>query len=130
MPARLLPLAAVLLCWPAALAAAGPADGGTDRLPILGFQSDDSSPGLIAADARGLGSVGVDGVNLTGPGAVSTPTAADRAQLSASHRAGLPAVLLVGTARRGSMTSPSRWRGARSLAGGPSGRSPARWRPT
>jgi spore germination protein len=66
-------------------------------LPILGFQSDGSPSSLISQDASGLGSVGVDGLNLTGkPGAVSAPAASDRAQLAAAHAAGLPAVMLVG----------------------------------
>jgi len=71
--------------------------GGTHRLPVLGFQSDSSPTSLIARDGPGLGSVGVDGVDLTGrPGAVSAPGASDRDQLTAAHAAGLPAVLLVG----------------------------------
>jgi spore germination protein len=80
----------------AALAfAATPASSPT--LPVLGFQSDGSPISLIARDAPGLGSVGVDGVNLTGtPGAVSAPPASDRAQLAAAHASVLPAVLLVG----------------------------------
>jgi spore germination protein len=74
--------------------AAGRADA---RLPVLGFQSDGSPARLIAADAPGLGSVGVDGLNLTGaPGAVSAPSGSDLRQLAAAHRAALPAVLLVG----------------------------------
>ena len=39
--------------------------------------------------------VGVDGVNLTGAGTVSAPTAADRKQLARAHAHGLPGVLLV-----------------------------------
>jgi spore germination protein len=75
----------------------GGAPATSSALPILGFQSDGSPTSLIAQDAGGLGSVGVDGLNLTGkPGAVSAPAAADRAQLAAAHAAGLPAVLLVG----------------------------------
>ncbi len=71
--------------------------GAPAALPILGFQSDGSRTSLIGEDAAGLGSVGVDGVDLTGrPGAVSAPVASDRAQLAAAHAAGLPAVLLVG----------------------------------
>jgi spore germination protein YaaH len=79
----------------AALAFGAPAAAPT--LPVLGFQSDGSPTSLIAQDAPGLGSVGVDGLNLTGkPGAVSAPAASDRAQLAAAHAAGLPAALLVG----------------------------------
>jgi spore germination protein YaaH len=88
MIAALLSVAALAL---GATPAASPAR------PILGFQSDGSPPSLISQDASGLGSVGVDGVDLTGkPGAVSAPAASDRAQLAAAHAAGLPAVLLVG----------------------------------
>jgi spore germination protein len=75
----------------------GSAPATAPTLPILGFQSDGSPTSLIAQDAAGLGSVGVDGLNLAGkPGAVSAPEASDRAQLAAAHAAGLPAVLLVG----------------------------------
>jgi spore germination protein len=87
------------------------------RLPILGFQSDGSPTSLIAADAPGLGSVGVDGLNLTGPpGAVSRPTAADRRQLAAADHAGLPAALLVGnySNRIGDFSEPLAWRTLRS----------------
>jgi len=86
-------LAVSLLVSPAAASVEA---AGTSRLPVLGFQSDGSTPALIAADAPGLAAVGVDGVNLTGPGSVSTPAVADRAQLAAAHRAGLTAMLLVG----------------------------------
>jgi spore germination protein YaaH len=65
-------------------------------LPVFGFQSDGSPTSVIGMSAAALGSVGVDGLNLTGPGRVSVPTSQDRAQLFAAHRAGLPAVLLVG----------------------------------
>jgi spore germination protein YaaH len=101
---------AVVAWWPAApRAEAG--------LPILGFQSEDSPASLIAADAPGLGSVGVDGLNLTGaPGAVSRPTVADRRQLAAARHAGLPAVLLVGnySDRLGDFSEPLAWRTLRS----------------
>lgn len=40
--------------------------------------------------------VGIDGVNLDGPGSVSEPDAAARRQLGRAHRDGLPGVLLVG----------------------------------
>jgi spore germination protein len=81
----------------AALAAGAPAPAPAGLLPILGYQSDGAPSSLIAADAPGLGSVGVDGLNLTGaPGAVSAPASSDRAQLAAAEDAGLPAVLLVG----------------------------------
>ncbi len=80
----------------AALALGG-TPAASPALPILGFQSDGSPTSLIARDAAGLGSVGVDGVDLSGkPGAVSAPVGTDRAQLAAAHAAGLPAVLLIG----------------------------------
>jgi spore germination protein len=64
-------------------------------LAVLGFQSDYSPAHLIGDNAKAMSLVGVDGVNLTGPGTVSAPTAADKHQLSVSHDHGLPAVLLV-----------------------------------
>jgi len=88
---------AALLSSAALAVSLGAAPAASPALPILGFQSDGSPTSLIAQDAAGLGSVGVDGVDLTGkPGAVSAPVARDRAQLAAAHAAGLPAVLLVG----------------------------------
>ena len=65
------------------------------RLAVLGFQSDYSPTALIGENAKAMTVVGVDGVNLTGPGAVSAPTAADRHQLAVAHAHGLKAVLLV-----------------------------------
>lgn len=62
---------------------------------MLGFQSDYSPAHLIADNAKAMTLVGVDGVDLTGPGTVSEPTASDRRQLAAAHAHGLPAVLLV-----------------------------------
>ncbi len=76
-----------------ALAAASSAAPG--GLAVLGFQSDYSPARLIAENATALTVVGVDGVNLGGPGGVSKPTAADRHQLAVAHAHGLPAVLLV-----------------------------------
>jgi len=73
--------------------------GGTQAatpLAVLGFQSDYSPTRLIAQNAKAMTVVGVDGVDLTGPGTVSSPTAADRSQLASAHAHGLPAVLLVG----------------------------------
>ena len=64
-------------------------------LAVLGFQSDYSPARLIADNAKAMTLVGVDGVDLTGAGAVSTPTAADRHQLAVAHGHKLPAVLLV-----------------------------------
>jgi len=65
------------------------------RLAVLGFQSDYSPAALIGENAKAMTVVGVDGVGLTGPGAVSAPTAADRHQLAVAHAHGLKAVLLV-----------------------------------
>jgi spore germination protein len=82
-------------------------------VPVLGYQSEESPTSLIARDAAGLGTVGVDGLNLTGrPGAVSDPTSEQREQLSAAHAAGLPAVLLVGnySSRINDFSEPLAWR--------------------
>ncbi|HET9125256.1 MAG TPA: glycosyl hydrolase family 18 protein [Solirubrobacteraceae bacterium] len=88
-------------------------------LPILGFQSAGSPTALIARDAGGLGSVGVAGVDLTGPaGRASAPSTADRAQLAAAHAAGRPGVLLVGnySNRIGDFSEPLAWHTLRSRA--------------
>jgi spore germination protein len=98
-------LAAIFL--PAGRAVAAP------QLPILGFQEGGSPSALIGRDAPGLGSVGVDGVNLTGaPGAVGAPESEDRAQLAAAHAAGLPAVLLIGnySSKIEDFSEPLAWR--------------------
>jgi spore germination protein len=65
------------------------------RLSVLGFQSDYSPARLIDENAKAMTVVGIDGVDLTGAGKVSTPTGADRKQLARAHAHGLPAVLLV-----------------------------------
>jgi spore germination protein YaaH len=64
-------------------------------LAVLGFQSDYSPARLIGENAKAMTLVGVDGVDLTGAGTLSEPTAADRRQLAAAHAHRLPAVLLV-----------------------------------
>ncbi len=72
--------------------------GGTQAatpLAVLGFQSDYAPARLIDANAKAMTVVGIDGVNLTGAGTVSAPTAADRKQLARAHAHGLPGVLLV-----------------------------------
>jgi spore germination protein len=93
---RILAAATVALILTVVLLVVGGASA-SPTLPILGFQEGESPTALIGRDAAGLGSVGVDGVNLSGaPGAVGTPGAEDRAQLAAAHAAGLPAVFLVG----------------------------------
>ena len=72
---------------------------GTSAAPtsvaVLGFQSDYAPARLIDENAKAMTLIGVDGVGLTGPGAVSAPTAPDRHQLAVAHAHGLPAVLLV-----------------------------------
>ena len=65
-------------------------------LAVLGFQQESSSPHLIDRNAGALTQVGVDGVNLSGPGQVSAPDQAARRQLARARSDGLPAVLLVG----------------------------------
>src|SRR5947209_16147288 len=85
--------ALAIVATAAALAAASSAAPG--GLAVLGFQSDYAPARLIAENATALTVVGVDGVNLSGPGAVSEPTAADRHQLAAAHAHALPTVLLV-----------------------------------
>ncbi len=67
----------------------------TAPLAVLGFQSDYSPARLVDTNAKAMTLVGIDGVDLTGPGTVSKPTAADRRQLAAAHAHGLPGVLLV-----------------------------------
>jgi spore germination protein len=67
----------------------------TARLAVLGFQSEGSAVRLIDRNARAMTLVGVDGVDLTGPGRVSAPDAAARRQLLRAHADDLPAVLLV-----------------------------------
>jgi spore germination protein len=64
-------------------------------LTVLGFQSEGSSPRLIDRSAHAMTLVGVDGVDLTGPGQISAPDSAARRQLARGHADGLPAVLLV-----------------------------------
>jgi spore germination protein YaaH len=71
-------------------AAAGP------RLAVLGFQSEASAPALIDRSERSMTFVGVDGVDLTGPGIVSAPDRAALGQLARAHADRLPAVLLIG----------------------------------
>lgn len=80
----------------AALAVVGGSSAAPSTLAVLGFQSDYSPTRLIGENAKAMTVVGVDGINLTGPGAVSAPTQADRHQLAVAHAHGLKAVLLVG----------------------------------
>lgn len=76
--------------------ATGTSQAATPRLAVLGFQSEDSAPSLIDRNARSLTLVGVDGVDLTGAGTVSSPDAIALQQRARAGADGLPAVLLVG----------------------------------
>jgi spore germination protein len=80
----------------AAVATPAPSTAAAQRLAVLGFQSEDTSPNRIDASAQAMTLVGIDGVNLTGPGAVSKPDATARRQLARAHTDGLPGVVLVG----------------------------------
>ncbi len=111
---KCIPWAVMLL-----LAVGGAPSAAAAAVPVFGFQSEGSPTARIAEDARALGSVGVDGVNLTGPpGIVSHPTAAARRQLSAAHAVGRTAVLLVGnfSAKIGDFSEPLAWRTLHSSA--------------
>jgi spore germination protein YaaH len=79
-----------------AFLALGGSSVASSKLAVLGFQSDYSPATLIGKNAKAMTVVGVDGVNLTGPGTVSAPTAAGRHQLAVAHAHALPVVLLVG----------------------------------
>ncbi|QRX89474.1 glycosyl hydrolase family 18 protein [Streptomyces noursei] len=69
----------------------------TQRLPVLGYQVQGDATALIDASAPALGSVGVDGVNISPAGSgVDAPGATAHGQLAAAHAHGLPAELLVG----------------------------------
>ena len=110
-------LAMTFVLAPVILLLAVGAVSASAAMPVLGFQSEESPVSLIARDAPGLGSVGVDGVNLTGrPGAVSGKTAAQSRQLSAARAQGLPADLLVGnfSPRIDDFSEPLAWRTLRS----------------
>jgi len=89
-------LAAPLLCAGAVGIVAGSSQAAGSRLPVLGFQSDSDPASLIDENARAMSVVGVDGINLTGPGRVSAPGSVDLAQEARARTDGLPAVLLVG----------------------------------
>jgi spore germination protein YaaH len=83
-------LVAAAVALPGMSTAAGP------RLAVLGFQSEYTSPNRIDRNARAMTMVGVDGVDLDGPGSVSRPDAAARRQLARAQADGLPGALLVG----------------------------------
>jgi spore germination protein YaaH len=79
-----------LLAMPTAASAA-------TGLPVTGYQVEADATSLIDASAPALGSVGVDGVNITPDGAgVPAPSAAALRQLAQAHANGLPAEFLVG----------------------------------
>jgi spore germination protein len=77
-------------------AALGRSTPARSQLAVLGFQSEDTPPSRIDQSAHSMTLVGVDGVDLSGPGSVSKPDATARRQLARAHADGLPAVLLVG----------------------------------
>lgn len=79
-----------------ALAHARRSTAAQSPLVVLGFQSEGSPPGLIDRNDRAMTLVGVDGVDLTGPGQVSAPGQPARRQLARAHADRLPGVLLVG----------------------------------
>jgi spore germination protein len=86
---------ALISVWAVTAISAGRAHAGAE-LAVLGFQSDSDSPSLINANARAMTMVGVDGINLIGPGRVSTPAPVDLVQQAHARAVGLPAVLLIG----------------------------------
>ncbi|WP_194922825.1 glycosyl hydrolase family 18 protein [Catenulispora pinisilvae] len=66
-------------------------------LPVVGYQEEGDATSLIDAGAGALGSVGVDGVNITSDGtSVSVPDDGALNQLATAHADGLPAEFLVG----------------------------------
>lgn len=65
-------------------------------LAVLGFQSEGSPLDLLDRNARVMTEVGVDGIDLTGPGRVSAPDRAALRQLARAHADRLPAVVLAG----------------------------------
>src|SRR5947209_6506538 len=75
---------------------AGGSEGAGPALQVLGFQSEGSSPARIDQSAGSMTLVGVDGINLSGPGKVSAPDQAARRQLARARADHLPAVLLIG----------------------------------
>lgn len=89
-------LVASLLCAGTVGTAAASSLAAGSRLPVLGFQSDSDPARLIDENAHAMSLVGVDGVNLTGPGQVSAPGSVDLAQQARARADALPAVLLVG----------------------------------
>jgi spore germination protein YaaH len=90
------PVAVTLLCACVAVIAAGNSRAAGSRLAVLGFQSDSDPPSLIDQNARAMTMVGVDGINLIGPGRVAAPSQVDLAQEARAHADEVPAVLLVG----------------------------------
>jgi spore germination protein YaaH len=96
----------------------GVSEASSARLAVLGFQSEDSPPGLIDRSARSLALVGVAGVDLSGAGVVSAPDPAALRQLVRAHADGLPAVLLVGNWSQavGDFSEPLAYRTLRSAA--------------
>ncbi|MGN6723969.1 MAG: glycosyl hydrolase family 18 protein [Marmoricola sp.] len=88
---------AVLLATMIALLPASSALPATTRLPVLGFQESWDSTTFIDRSATALGSVGVDGVDLSESGtSVDVPDSSMLTQMRRAHHDHLPAVLLVG----------------------------------
>jgi spore germination protein len=82
-------------------------------LPVTGYQSEGDPSSLIDASAPGLGSVGVDGVNITADGqSVAAPSSDAQAQLARAHADGLPASFLIGnfSAGLGDFDEPAAYR--------------------
>ncbi|MHB1836049.1 MAG: glycosyl hydrolase family 18 protein [Solirubrobacteraceae bacterium] len=85
-----------LLAAVAILGLGGAAAAAAPRgIAVLGFQSEGSPPVLIDRSARAVTTIGVDGVDLIGPGVVSRPDPAALRQLTRARADGLSAVLLV-----------------------------------
>ena len=92
--------AILVLSVAAALLGAGPVSAGAHAastgFEVLGFQPEDSPLGAIDRSRGAVTAVGVDGVNLTGPGTVSSADARARAQLARARADQRPGVLLIG----------------------------------
>ena len=118
MRSRLLIASALALMVLAGVALPGPSTAAGPRLAALGFQSEGTSPQRIDRSARAMTLVGIDGVDLDGPGSVSSPDGAARRQLARAHADGLPGVLLVGnwSNRVGDFYEPLAYRTLRSRA--------------
>lgn len=89
-------LLSALMIGALTLASEGSADAAA-TLPVFGYQAESDPTSLLTASAAALGSVGVDGVNITSVGTgVSIPDADAKSQLAKAHALGKPAEFLVG----------------------------------